>query len=214
LPLIQVDLVLEGGSIECDGAGTLITTNRCLIQNNRNSGLNVTDYEGLFCDHLGIDRVIWLNHGVLDGDDTDGHIDTLVRFANSTTLIYQACTDPQDANYTELAAMADELNTLTTTQGKPYHLVALPSTQPKVNRTGHRLPASYVNFMMINGAVLMPAYDDPADEEARTQLKRLFPDRTIIPIPALPLIEQFGSVHCATMHIPAANPGNNQSHPA
>jgi len=203
-PITSLDFVLEGGSIEVDGAGSLLTTERCLLSPQRNPALSRRQIESRLCEWLGVARVLWLRHGYLAGDDTDSHIDTLARFCATNTICYVACDDPDDEHYTELNAMVQELRALRTVSGAPYRLVALPWPKAKYGEDGTRLPASYANFLVINGAVLAPTYDDPADTAALTVLQLCFPDRRIIAIPCLPLIHQYGSLHCVTMQIPAA----------
>jgi agmatine deiminase len=207
VPLERVPLVLEGGAIESDGAGTLLTTERCLLAPTRNPHLDRGATEGALRWHLGAARVLWLRHGGLLGDDTDGHVDTLVRFCGTGTLCYQACENPNDANHEALAAMASELRTLRTARGEPYRLVPLPWPAPRHAPDGRRLPATYANFLVIDGAVLVPTYDDPADARALATLGRCFADRTPVGIPALPLIEQNGSLHCITMQLPTRGRG-------
>ena len=201
-PCETIELVLEGGSIDSDGAGTLLTTASCLLQPNRNPGISRDRLHTELCSLLGIERLLWLEHGGLEGDDTDGHIDTLARFCDTMTIAYQACDEPEYSGYSELQAMAQELRHFTTRDGNPYRLIALPWPQPKFNDDGKRLPAGYANFLVINGAVLVPAYDDPADDEAARLLQTCFPTREVIQVPCLPLIQQFGSLHCLTMQFP------------
>lgn len=197
-----VDLVLEGGGIETDGAGTLLTTTSCLLAPTRNPHLDKTQIEARLSELLGVDRFLWLHTGHLEGDDTDGHIDTLARFCTADTIAYQGCSDPQDAHYPALRAMAEELRTLRTRDGGTYRLVELPWPQPKRNAAGHRLPATYANFLIINGAVLVPTYQDAADGAALDALRTCFPDREIVAIDCSALILQFGSLHCVTMQLP------------
>lgn len=199
-----VDLVLEGGSIEVDGAGTLLTTSSCLLAPTRNPGLSPQALEARLKALLGISTIHWLRHGELLGDDTDGHIDTLARFADACTIVYQGCDDSGDAHFGPLARMAEELRALRRADGQPYELHALPLPRPVFAANGERLPAGYANFLIINGAVLMPSYADPADRIAAHILQRCFPEREIVAIDARPLIRQYGSVHCVAMQIPAA----------
>lgn len=200
-PLEVVPLVLEGGSVESDGAGTILTTERCLLSASR-SGLDATAMEAALRRHLGARRVLWLRRGWLEGDDTDGHIDTLARFCDAATIAYQSCDDNADSHFDELQAMAAELAELRTFAGEPYELVPLPWPRPRFAIGGERLPATYANFLVIDGAVLVPTYDDPADAEALARLERAFPGREVVGIECLPLIEQGGSLHCLTMQIP------------
>ncbi|MEO5573993.1 MAG: agmatine deiminase family protein [Gammaproteobacteria bacterium] len=206
-PLEPIDLVLEGGSIEVDGAGTLLTTTQCLLSPQRNPQLDRRQIELKLRELFGIKRVLWLEHGHLAGDDTDSHIDTLARFCNSSTIAYVACDDPDDEHYADLQAMQTELQGFRTAQGNPYQLVPLPWPQAKYDATGQRLPASYANFLITNGAVLAPTYADPSDAAALACLQRCFPQHQIIGVPCLPLIMQYGSLHCVTMQLPANQPG-------
>lgn len=203
-PRIPVPFVLEGGSIETDGAGTLLTTRSCLLSPARNPGWDEGRIERLLKRAFGVERVLWLDHGALQGDDTDGHIDTLARFCNPTTIAWQDCDDPSDPHYAELKALGAELAALRTRGGKPYTLVPLPLPAAKHDDDGKRLPASYANFLIINGAVLVPTYDDPADAHALEQLRGCFPDREIVPLDGLPIVNQYGSLHCVTMQLPEA----------
>ena len=202
VPMQTVDLILEGGSIEVDGSGTLLATARCLLAPTRNPKLSREQLEQRLKELLGLNRVLWLHHVYLAGDDTDSHIDTLARFCDSHTIAYVRCDDPDDEHHAELKAMEDELKTFRTADGRPYRLVPLPWPRAKFDEDGNRLPATYANFLVINGAVLVPTYEDPADNEALTRLKECFPDREVVAINCLPLIYQFGSLHCVTMQLP------------
>lgn len=205
-PLRRVDFVLEGGALESDGQGTLLTTTSCLLDPRRNAGITRATAEAHLRADLGIERVLWLTEGHLEGDDTDGHIDTLARFANPETIVYQGCEDPADSHFASLQAMAEELSALRRADGQPYRLIALPLPRPMHDGDGRRLPATYANFLIINGAVLLPVYGDPADAPAQSCLAAAFPDRKIVPIDCAALIRQFGSLHCVTMQLPAAVP--------
>lgn len=195
----RIDFALEGGGIETDGAGTLLSTWHCLSE--RHPDRSRAEITELLCRELQQDRVLWLDHGYLEGDDTDAHIDTLARFASSSCIVYQGCSDPADSHFDELAAMGQEIAALRQTSGEPYEVLVLPWAKPILD-DGRRLAASYANFLIINGAVLMPAYGDPADAEAQAVLARAFPDREIIALPCRPLIWQNGSLHCITMQLP------------
>jgi agmatine/peptidylarginine deiminase len=199
----KIAFILEGGSIDCDGDGALLTTTQCLLASSRNPGYGKRDIEYLLSSVLGIRRIIWLEHGRIIGDDTDGHIDMLARFCDRQTIAYAACDEPSDEHFSDLQAMKAELGSLRTIDNKAYRLVPLPLPAPVVNSSGFRLPASYANFLIINRAVLVPLYDDPADTVALTNLAGCFPDREIIGIPCRPLILQHGSLHCVTMQLPA-----------
>ncbi|WP_305804014.1 agmatine deiminase family protein [Stenotrophomonas sp. YIM B06876] len=196
----SIPFALEGGAVETDGAGTLLTTWQCLHERHPER-----DRESLSADMaqwMRQDRVLWLDHGYLEGDDTDAHIDTLARFAPADGIVYQSCDDPADSHYTELQAMGKELAALRTREGAPYRLFPLPWPQPVIDQN-RRLAASYANFLIINGAVLMPAYGDAADEQAKAVLAMAFPGREIVQVPCRPLIWQNGSLHCITMQLPA-----------
>lgn len=201
-PLRVVDFVLEGGSLESDGEGTLLTTAQCLLSPQRNA-LPPDAIEAALREHLGARRVLWLRHGQLEGDDTDGHVDTLARFCDPRTIAYQACDDPADRHCEGLRALADELAALRTEQGEPYTLVPLPWPRPRFAADGRRLPATYANFLIVDGAVLVPTYDDPSDDEALERLRAAFPGREVVGVGCLPVIEQGGSLHCLTMQLPA-----------
>ena len=195
----RIDFALEGGAIETDGHGTLLSTWKCLAERHGDDARE--DVTTTLRDTLHQDRVLWLEHGYLEGDDTDAHIDTLARFAPADAIVYQSCDDPDDSHYPELGAMAAEIAALRTADGKPYRLFPLPWPQPVIDE-GRRLAASYANFLIINGAVLMPAYGDPADADAAAVLAHAFPNREIVPVPCRSLIWQNGSLHCVTMQIP------------
>ena len=199
----HVELVLEGGSIDSDGCGTLLTTSACLLNPQRNPDLSQAEIESLLLTLFGADRLLWLDHGCIEGDDTDSHIDMLVRFADTRTLVYQSCDETDYSCYGSLKAMEHALTKLRNADGQPYRLVALPWPQPRFDRDGRRMPASYANFLCVNDAVLLPVYGDPADTAAVECLQQCFPDREIVPVDCLPLIAQHGSLHCLTMQFPA-----------
>ncbi len=202
-PRIPVDMVLEGGSIDSDGRGTLLTTRSCLLHPARNPHLDAVSVERRLRDLLGATRILWLQHGALEGDDTDGHIDMLARFVATDHIVYQHCDEPDYPAYASLRAMEAELRALRRADGTPYRLTPLPWPGAHQDARGQRLPASYANFLVINDAILVPAYDDARDAEAAARLQACFPQRTLVQIPCLPLIEQFGSLHCLTMQFPA-----------
>jgi agmatine/peptidylarginine deiminase len=195
----SIDFALEGGAIDTDGEGTLLTTWQCLRE--RHPDASREELTAKLADWLRQDRVLWLDHGYLEGDDTDAHVDTLARFAPDDAVVFQACDDTSDSHYAELKAMADEIAALRTKDGKPYRLFPLPWAQPIVD-DGRRLAASYANFLIVNGAVLMPAYGDQADAKAQSVLAEAFPGREIVPVPCRSLIWQNGSLHCITMQLP------------
>ena len=193
--------VLEGGSIDSDGQGTLLTTSKCLLSVNRNEYKCKEEIEDYFQWIFGLKRILWLNHGYLEGDDTDSHIDTLARFCDPETIAYVKCSDANDVHYEELSLMEEELQRFRTLAGKPYRLIALPMADT-VWKSGERLPATYANFLIMNEAVLVPFYGSPKDKIAERQLQHAFPDQEIIGIDCLPLIKQHGSLHCVTMQFP------------
>lgn len=197
-PLRTVDLILEGGSIESDGQGTLLTTSECLLNPNRNTTRDKKQIEAMLAKEFEIKKFLWLENGWLAGDDTNAHIDTLARLCPDDTILYVKCDDPADEHFPALSAMEAELKKM-----KPYRLRPLPWPKAKFADDGNRLPATYANFLIINGAVLVPVYDDPSnDVAALLTVKKAFPDREIIGIDCSALILQHGSLHCVTMQIP------------
>lgn len=201
-PLESIDWVLEGGSIESDGAGTLLTTRQCLLNANRNGPVQEADLDYRLKLWFGIEQIIWLESGVLDGDDTDAHVDTLARFAPDNQIVYQSCDDDQDPHFASLQSMQKELQQARTLDGEAYNLVALPWPDPQFNAAGDRLPATYANFLICNRVVLAPCYGVRQDEIALAVLTRAFPEHRVIGIDCRALIEQFGSLHCMTMQLP------------
>ena len=191
----HLDFVLEGGSIESDGKGTIFTTACCLMAPHRNQPLTQQEIEERLKEWLGAERIVWLNHGSLIGDDTDGHIDTLVRICPNDTLLYTG----GDEAHPDLAEMEKELQALRTLEGKPYRLLKLPLPRP-IYDDGDRLPATYANYLIVNGAVLVPTYKQPdLDAEAMRIIGEAFPDREIVGIDCCAVIKQHGSLHCCTM---------------
>lgn len=197
IPVQKQDVVLEGGSIESDGAGMLLTTTQCLLNSNRNSQCSKEDLELYLSRTLGIQQFVWLKNGFLAGDDTDAHIDTLVRLCPDRTIVYVACNDPSDEHFQPLKEMEKELKQL-----GGYRLIPLPWPEAKFAADGHRLPATYANFLVINEAVLVPTYQDAADQEAQNVIAHAFPGREVIGIDCCTLIQQHGSLHCVTMQLP------------
>ena len=191
----HLDFVLEGGSIESDGKGTVFTTECCLMAPHRNQPLTKEEIEERLKEWLGAKRIVWLQHGSLIGDDTDGHIDTLVRICPNDTLLYTG----GDKDHPDLAEMEKELQNLRTLDGKPYRLLKLPLPRP-IYDDGDRLPATYANYLIVNGAVLVPTYNQPdLDQEAMDVIQQAFPDREIVGIDCCAVIKQHGSLHCCTM---------------
>lgn len=198
-----VGLIFEGGSIESDGLGTILTTTQCLLSANRNPQLSQSDIEQALSSLLGAKRILWLHHGYLAGDDTDSHIDTLARICPNNTIVYQRCDNPTDEHYEELQLMERELQAFTAPDGSPYNLLPLPWPKARFDEQAHRLPATYANFLIINSAVLVPTYQDTENDSlALSCIQQAFPGREIIGIDCLPLIEQHGSLHCVTMQLP------------
>lgn len=200
-PLESTNFVLEGGSIESDGEGTILTTSACLCHPNRNGGLSKEILEEKLSEVFGAKRILWLDFGYLVGDDTDSHIDTLARFVNRNTIVYMQCKDTQDEHYEALAKMEQQLQSFRTTDDLPYTLIPLPMTQAIYNKHQERLPATYANFLICNHALLYPTYRDVSDKIVHDIFLKCFPDKEIIPINCLKLIEQGGSLHCSTMQI-------------
>lgn len=203
----HTDFVLEGGAIESDGRGTVFTTSGCLLAPHRNQPMTRQGIEDYLKKALRAERIVWIDHGQLTGDDTDGHIDTLVRTAPGDTLLYVGCDDPEDEQYGELQAMEQQLRTLVTTDSRPYRLLRLPMPRPIV-RDGERLPATYANFLVVNGAVLCPTYAQPdLDAKAASIIGTAFPGRDIVCIDCRSVIVQHGSLHCCTMQYPKIQSG-------
>ncbi|CAM2939081.1 agmatine deiminase family protein [Pseudoalteromonas distincta] len=197
-----LDMVLEGGGIEINEHGVLLTTSECLLNKNRNPDLNPNDIEALLKEHLGATSFLWVDHGYLAGDDTDSHIDTLVRFAPNNTLVYVKCDDETDEHYSALDAMEKQLKAFKTADNTPYNLIELPWPKAAYDDEQTRLPATYANYLIINNAVLVPTYNDANDEHALAQVQIAYPQHTIIGVNCQPIIEQFGSLHCITMQLP------------
>lgn len=197
-------LWLEGGSIESDGAGTILTTSACMLSPNRNPHLDQAGVERELQRHLGAKRVLWLHHGHLAGDDTDAHIDTIARLCPHDVIAYVRCDDPSDDHYNDFAAMEIELRALRTAAGKPYRLVPLPWPRAcHAVEDGHRLPATYANFLFVNRVVLVPTYGDlERDTVALAAVADACPGWDVEGIDCSVLVEQHGSLHCMTMQIP------------
>ena len=198
----SIDIELEGGAIDSNGVGDLLTTKSCILNPNRNSGgLSQKEAEKIFANYFGTKRVHWIENSYLEGDDTDGHIDMLARFVNQDTICYIKCEDPSDSHYKVMLELERELKSLKGEFGKAFNLVPLPFTEPKFGQGGNRLPSSYANFLITNKAIIYPTYQDKRDKEVREIFAKLFKDREIIGMPSLSLIEQGGSVHCSSMQV-------------
>lgn len=197
-----INMVMEGGALESNGQGVLLTTSECLLNPTRNPDLSKLEIEEKLNQLLGIQQVLWLDHGYLAGDDTDSHIDTLARFCSEDLICYVKCDDKDDEHYNALAKMEEQLRRFKQPNGQPYRLEALPMTDA-IFDGDERLPATYANFLIINTAVLVPVYGVKQDQEALSTITRCFPDREVVPINCVPLIKQHGSLHCITMQIPS-----------
>jgi agmatine deiminase len=201
VPLHRPGVIMEGGSIEVDGRGTVLTTRQCLLSPERNPGMTEAALEACLRDNLGVSQVLWLDQG-LEGDHTDGHIDTITRFADEHTIVTATCDDREDPNHAVLAANLDRLRGLTASDGDDYRIVELPIPRQPAHFEGERLPLTYANFYIVNGAVLVPVYGDPHDALAIETLRPLFPGREVIPLMARALITGGGAFHCVTQQQP------------
>lgn len=200
ISLESVDYVLEGGSLDTDGQGTILTTSTCLLNDNRNPLASKNSVEALLAELLGCHRVLWLDHGFMAGDDTDSHIDMLARFCSPNSIIYMACQQSDDEHFSALKQMEQELEAFRTCDGQAFQLYPVNIPSPIYDQDSRRLPASYVNFLILDHSVLAPVYGDKqADSAAIKQLTRAFPQHKIIAIDCKALIMQHGSLHCATM---------------
>src|SRR5215470_5130215 len=201
LPLFEPGIVLEGGSIDVNRRGTLLTTEACLLNPNRNPSLSRAEIENYLRAYLGVQKILWLGDGIV-GDDTDGHIDDLARFVDPTTVVCVVEEDPTDVNYKILQDNFARLQKMTDQNGQPLRIVPLPMTSP-VAYDGNRLPASYANFYVANGVVLVPTYQCPNDQRALLILQKLFPTRQIVGIDCIDLVWGLGAIHCVTQQQPA-----------
>jgi agmatine/peptidylarginine deiminase len=202
----ELGFVLEGGSIESDGRGTILTTRECLLSPNRNGDLSRKEISTHLKDVFGAKKVLWLEHGALEGDDTDSHIDTLARLAPNNTIVYVGCDNPADSHYDELSAMRADLQAMRNIDGEPFNLVELPLPDAIFDEDGERLPATYANFLILNNAVLLPVYGQKKKDFLAEQIMKIvFPGHDIICIDCNALIKQHGSLHCATMQFPKIN---------
>lgn len=199
----RLNFIIEGGSIESDGCGTMLTTSECLLSPNRNGEWGNVEIENYLKEAFGLNQLLWLDHGYLAGDDTDSHIDTLARLAPDNTILYVRCSDVNDEHYSALCEMEKQLATFRTFDGKPYRLLPLPMAAPVYDEEGERLPATYANFLILNHAVLYPTYNTPQlDEEAGRVIAQAFPGREVVAVNCSALIKQHGSLHCVTMQYP------------
>lgn len=201
LPVFEPGIVLEGGSIDVNGRGTLLTTEACLLNPNRNPQLDRAQIERYLRDYLGVAKILWLGDGIA-GDDTDGHVDDLTRFVDEQTVVTVVEHDPADENYEPLQENLERLRGMTDQDGRALRVVALPMPRA-LSYEGQRLPASYANFYVANGIVLLPTYDPPRDEEALATLRTLFPGRDVVGIDCTDLVWGLGAFHCVTQQWPA-----------
>ena len=198
--VIEPGIVMEGGAIDVDGAGLLLTTEQCLLNPNRSPTLTRTEIEDYLRAYLGVRKVLWLGEGIA-GDDTDGHVDDLARFVGAGTIVTVAEDDPADENYRPLGDNLRRLEILRDLVGRPFTIATLPMP-PALYHEGTRLPASYANFYIANGAIVMPTFACASDATAAETLARLFPTRQVIGIPALDLVWGLGTIHCLTQQHP------------
>ncbi|MGM9802551.1 MAG: agmatine deiminase family protein [Muribaculaceae bacterium] len=198
----QLGFVLEGGSIESDGNGTIMTTSNCLLSPNRNEHMSRQLIEEHIKQCFGAKQVLWVDHGDLMGDDTDSHIDTLARFIPGNTIALTVCSDENDPHYEQLKLMQKQINTFCNAQGQPYNTMILPLPSPIYDEDGMRLPATYANFLITNNLVLVPTYNQPANDQAALKaLQQAMPTHKVIGIDCRALIKQHGSLHCVTMQL-------------
>lgn len=207
LPLGQYrnrrDFILEGGSVETDGRGTLLTTTRCLLSPNRNGGGTRGEIGEILSRELGVDHILWLDYGALIGDDTDSHIDTLCRMAPGNMILFTGCRDMDDLQFEELLHMRAQLSMFRNAEGEPYNLLELPLPDAVYDEEGNRLPATYANYLVTPRAVYMPVYGQPEKDELACQTVRVaFPDHKVVPVDCVTLTKQHGSLHCSTMTLP------------
>ncbi|HOX21076.1 MAG TPA: agmatine deiminase family protein [Gemmatimonadales bacterium] len=201
LPVFHPGIVMEGGSLDVNGVGTLLTTEACLLHPNRNPDLSRADIERFLKDYLGVRHILWLGDGIV-GDDTDGHVDDMTRFTDERTVVTVVEDDPRDENHEPLQANLERLRTMTDQDGRPLEIVTLPMPRP-LHQDGQRLPASYANFYIANGVVLLPAYDPERDEIARATLQARFPTRHVALVDAVDLVWGLGAFHCVSQQWPA-----------
>ncbi|SMF21775.1 agmatine deiminase [Tistlia consotensis] len=196
------DLVTEGGAIHVDGEGTLLAVRPTLLNDNRNPGRSVAEIERLLCSHTGASKIIWLPEGLVD-DETDGHVDNVACFIGPARVLVQTTDDPDDANYERLQANRELLQAETDARGRPLEVVEVRQPKARYQEDGTRLGLSYVNFYFANGGVVLPSFDDPADDRAFDLFEELFPDRKIVQVPALDILHGGGGIHCITQQQPA-----------
>jgi len=197
------DFILEGGSIETDGKGTLLTTSRCLLSPNRNGGGTRAEIGETLMRELGVDHILWLDYGALIGDDTDSHIDTLCRMAPGNTILFTGCRDMDDPQFEELLHMRAQLSMFRNAEGEPFNLLELPLPAAVYDEEGNRLPATYANYLVTPRSIYMPVYGQPENDRLACEIVRVaFPDHEVVPVDCVTLTKQHGSLHCSTMTLP------------
>lgn len=201
VPRLAVDMILEGGSLDVNGAGTLLTTEQCLLNPNRNPQLSRQEIEQRLRDHLGVRQILWLGEGIV-GDDTDGHVDDLTRFVAEDVVVTVMEADPADVNYQALRENRARLAAMRLPDGRPLRVLELPMPRP-VLRDTERLPASYANFYIGNSVVLLPVFGCAEDAQAGETLARCFPGRRVVPVDCRDLVVGLGTLHCLTQQVPA-----------
>lgn len=200
----NLGFVLEGGSIESDGCGLMLTTSECLLSLNRNGDMSKEEIERYLSDKFGLKKMLWLDYGALEGDDTDSHIDTLARLAPDNTIVYTISDDEDDSHFEELQEMRKQLASFRTIDNMRFNLVELPIPSPIYDENGERLPATYANFLIMDGVILMPTYGQRHNDALAARLLNVaYPDHEIVPVDCCALIKQHGSLHCVTMQLPS-----------
>lgn len=198
------DFILEGGSVESDGQGTILTTTECLRSPNRNGGKSKGELNDVLARRLGADHVLWLDYGHLAGDDTDSHIDTLCRIAPDNSILFTGCRNVDDDHFEDLLKMRAQLTLFRTSEGESYNLIELPFPDPIYDEEGERLPATYANYLVTPTHIFMPTYNQSVNDDlACRMVKVAFPDHEVVGVDCSTLIKQHGSLHCATMQIPS-----------
>lgn len=197
------DFILEGGSIESDGEGTILTTSECLQSPNRNGGKSKAEINEILASRLGADHVLWLDYGHLAGDDTDSHIDTLCRIAPQNSILFTGCRNVDDEHFEDLLKMRAQLTLFRTPEGEAYNLIELPFPDPVYDEDGMRLPATYANYLVTPTHIFMPTYGQAVNDDLACRMVKIaFPDHEVVGVDCTTLIKQHGSLHCATMQIP------------
>ena len=200
--LTSINFILEGGAIESNGKGSLLTTSKCLLSKSRNKYLNKTEIENILKKYFGVQNILWLDYGYLKGDDTDGHIDTIARFSDENTIIYSISDNITDFHFYELQKMKNQLQSFKNELGQPFSLIPILLPDPCYNKKGKRLPATYTNFLIMNKMVLLPVYNVKQDNKALEIIQKCFPKKEIIGIDCTSLIQENGSLHCISMQYP------------